>query len=177
MHICVYCASSNAVPAEFFQAARAIGVGMATRGWPLVYGGGSVGLMGAVAEAVQEAGGRVIGIIPQGLLEREVGYLRADELIVTQTLRERKQIMEERADAFIALAGGFGTLEELLEILTLRQLDYHDKPIIIVNTAGYYDSLLAQFEQVYALGFTDERHRRLYQVVREVEDVFALLEG
>ena len=176
MHICVYCASSNTVPTEFFEVAREIGVGMATRSWPLVYGGGSVGLMGAVAESVQEAGGRVIGIIPQALLEREVGYLRADELIVTQTLRERKQIMEDRADAFVALAGGFGTLEELLEILTLRQLGYHDKPIIIVNTNGYYDSLLAQFEQVYALGFTSERHRRLYGVVHKVSEALAMLE-
>jgi cytokinin riboside 5'-monophosphate phosphoribohydrolase len=175
VHICVYCASSDAVPEEFFQAARAIGQGMAERGWTLVYGGGSVGLMGAVAEAVHIAGGHVIGIIPQGLLDREVGYLRADELIVTQTLRERKQIMEDRSDAFVALAGGFGTLEELLEILTLRQLGYHDKPIIIVNTAGYFDPLLAQFESIFALGFTAERHRRLYTVVRDIDQAFALL--
>ena len=177
MHVCVYCASSSTVPAAFFQAAHAIGTGMARRGWPLVYGGGSVGLMGSVAEAVQEAGGRVIGIIPQALLEREVGYTRADELVVTQTLRERKQIMEDRADAFIALGGGFGTLEELLEILTLRQLGYHTKPIILVNTDGYYDPLLAQFEQLYALGFADERNRALYHVVRNPAEAFAVLEA
>jgi uncharacterized protein (TIGR00730 family) len=176
MNICVYCASSNHIPEIFFAAARALGQGMASRGWSLVYGGGSVGLMGALAESIHTAGGNVIGIIPQGLLDREVGYLRADELIVTTTLRERKQIMDDRADAFVALVGGFGTFEELIENITLRQLGYHDKPIIIVNTDRFYDPLLEQFERVFALGFTAEHHRRLYTVVREIDEVFGLLE-
>jgi uncharacterized protein (TIGR00730 family) len=177
MNLCVYCASSDRIPPIFFDDAQALGRGIAERSWSLVYGGGSVGLMGAVAEAVHSHGGHVIGIIPQGLLDREVGYLRADELIVTTTLRERKQAMDDRADAFIALAGGFGTFEELIEIMTLRQLGYHDKPILIVNTAGYYDPLLAQFEKVFELGFTDPRHRRLYTVVPDIAHAFAVLEG
>ncbi|MDZ4717829.1 MAG: TIGR00730 family Rossman fold protein [Roseiflexaceae bacterium] len=177
MNICVYCASSELVPAAFFADARALGEGIAQRGWPLVYGGGSVGLMGAVAEAVHAADGHVIGIIPQGLLDREVGYLKSDELIVTTTLRERKQIMDDRADAFIALAGGFGTLEELIEIMTLRQLGYHDKPIIIVNTDGYFDPLLQQFERIFELRFTDARYRRLYTVVPSSAAALALLDG
>jgi uncharacterized protein (TIGR00730 family) len=149
---------------------------MARRGWPLVYGGGSVGLMGAVAEAVHAAGGHVVGVIPQALLDLEVGYLRADELIVTTTMRERKQIMDDRADAFVALPGGFGTLEELLEIMTLRQLGYHDKPIIVVSVAGYFDPLLEQFERIYAEGFTHDRVRGLYTVVGTVEEALAALE-
>lgn len=176
MNICVYCSSSNAIPAVYIEAARAMGLGMARRGWPLVFGGGSVGLMGMVAATMHEAGGHVIGVIPQGLLDREIGYIYADELIVTNTLRERKQIMDDRADAFVALAGGFGTLEELLEIMTLRQLEYHKKPIIIVNTDGYYDPLLAQFERLFEQGFTHERYRSLYNVVPTSEMALELLE-
>lgn len=177
MHICVYCASSNHVPEIYVAAARALGEGMAGRGWTLVYGGGSVGLMGALAEAVHGAGGTVIGIIPQALLDREVGYLRADDLIVTTTLRERKRLMEEHADAFVALPGGFGTLEELLEIMTLRQLAYHDKPIVIVNIGGYFGAMLEQFERIFAEHFAHDRYRELYRVVDTCEAALELLAG
>lgn len=177
MNICVYCASSERVPQAFFRDARALGTGIANRGWSLVYGGGSVGLMGAVAESVHAAQGHVIGVIPQGLLDREVGYLKSDELIVTTTLRERKQIMDDRADAFIALAGGFGTLEELIEIMTLRQLGYHDKPIIIVNTEGYFAPLLQQFDLIFELQFTDARHRRLYTVVPDSQAALSFVDS
>jgi uncharacterized protein (TIGR00730 family) len=175
MQVCVYCAASNDLPDIYFAAARALGAGLAQRGWPLVYGGGSVGLMGALAEAVQAAGGTVIGIIPQALLDREVAYLRADELIVTTTLRERKRLMDEHADAFLALPGGFGTLEELLEIMTLRQLAYHDKPIAIVNIGGYFDALLAQFERIFSEGFAHDRYQGLYTVVGSIEEALDLL--
>ncbi|HMO55830.1 MAG TPA: TIGR00730 family Rossman fold protein [Roseiflexaceae bacterium] len=117
----------------------------------------------------------MIGVIPQTLLEREVGYLQADELIVTQTLRERKQIMDDRAEAFVALPGGFGTLEELLEIITLRQLGYHNKPIVILNVAGYFDALLSQFEAMFELGFAHPRYRDMYTVVPTVDEVIACL--
>lgn len=177
MRICVYCASSNDLAEIYFAAARALGDGMARRGWPLVYGGGSVGLMGALAEAVRAGDGTVIGIIPQALLEREVAYQQADQLIVTTTLRERKRLMDEHADAFVALPGGFGTLEELMEIMTLRQLAYHDKPIIIVNVGGYFDALLAQFERIFAEGFAHSRYHNLYQVVGSSEEALALLAG
>ena len=176
MNICVYCASSDRVPAAYFAAARALGAGMAQRSWALVYGGGSVGLMGALAEAVRASGGRVVGVIPQALLDREVGFRAADELIITATMRERKQIMDDRADAFVALPGGFGTLEELLEIMTLRQLGYHNKPILIVNLGGYFDPLLAQFERIYAERFTHDRVRGLYAVVDTVEAALEMLE-
>ncbi|MCS6941049.1 MAG: TIGR00730 family Rossman fold protein [Roseiflexaceae bacterium] len=176
MHVCVYCASSDHVPALYLEAAQTFGEGMARRGWTLVYGGGSIGLMGAVARAVHAAGGRVVGVIPQTLLEREVGYQEADELIVTGTLRERKQIMDDRADAFVALPGGFGTLEELLEIMTLRMLGYHNKPIVIVNVGGYFDPLLTQFEYIFAQNFAHERYRRLYAVKADPEAALTYLE-
>jgi len=175
MQICVYCASSNNVPTRYFDVARALGSGLARRGWSLVYGGGSVGLMGALAVAVQADGGRVIGVIPQALLDREVAYLQADELLVTTTLRQRKQLMDDHADAFIALPGGFGTLEELLEIMTLRQLGYHDKPILIVNTAGYFNPLLAQFAHIFAEGFSHSHYQNLYVVVESSEEALELL--
>ncbi|KAB8142488.1 TIGR00730 family Rossman fold protein [Chloroflexia bacterium SDU3-3] len=177
MNICVYCASSDLVPEPYKAAARAVGAGIAQRGWGLVYGGGSVGLMGAVARQVHAEGGSVIGIIPQALLDREVGYIDADELVVTLTMRERKRIMDERSDAFVTLPGGFGTLEELLEITTLRQLAYHDKPIFLVNVDGFYDPLLAMFDQIFAQSFAHERHRRLVTVVRSVDEVFAALDA
>lgn len=176
MHVCVYCASSDHVPALYLDAAHTFGEGMARRGWTLVYGGGSIGLMGAVARAVHGAGGRVIGVIPQTLLEREVGYREADELIVTATLRERKQIMDDRANAFVALPGGFGTLEELLEIMTLRMLGYHNKPIVIVNIGGYFEPLLTQFEYIFSQNFAHERYRRLYTVKADSEAALTYLE-
>jgi uncharacterized protein (TIGR00730 family) len=176
MNICVYCSSSNLVDGRYMETARDLGRELALRGWPLVYGGGSVGLMGRLAESVHAGGGRVVGVIPQGLLDREVGYLRADELLVTTTLRERKQAMDDRADAFVALPGGFGTLEELIENVTLRQLGYHDKPIIIVNVDGFYEPLLAQFERCFEQSFTAQHHRRLYSVVSSVGGVIDILE-
>ncbi len=176
MHICVYCASSIRIPQIYIDTARELGQGLAQRSWTLVYGGGSVGLMGVIAETVHAAGGKVTGVIPQGLLDRELGYLAADDLIVTTTLRERKQIMEERADAFIALPGGFGTFEELLEIITLRQLGYHNKPIFIVNVNSYYSQMLAQFERCYAEGFAGPIYREMYTIVERIDQVFSLLE-
>jgi uncharacterized protein (TIGR00730 family) len=177
MRVCVYCASSNDLSQVYFAVARDLGSGMARRGWPLIYGGGGVGLMGAIADAVRSAGGTIVGIIPQALLEREAAYLQSDELIVTTTLRERKQLMDDHSDAFIALPGGFGTLEELLEIMTLRQLAYHDKPIVIVNVGGYFDALLAQFERIFAEGFAHGRYRDLYSVVGSSEQALELLSG
>ena len=175
MQICVYCAASNHVAEAYFAAARELGAGMAQRGWSLIYGGGGVGLMGAVAETVRAGGGKVIGIIPQALLDREQAYLQADDLIVTTTLRERKQLMDDHADAFVTLPGGFGTLEEVLEILTLRQLAYHDKPIVLVNTGGYFDPLLTMFERVFEQGFANERFRAMYRVVDSSEAALQLL--
>jgi uncharacterized protein (TIGR00730 family) len=142
LSVCVFCASAGGLPEEYRQAARELGRELAVRGHRLVYGGGNVGLMGEVARSVHEHGGTVVGVIPQGLVDRELAYDPADELLVTGTLRERKAEMDARADAFVALPGGFGTLEELLEVLTLRQLRLHDRPIVAQGFAPLGEGVL-----------------------------------
>ncbi len=160
--ICVFCSSSDALDAVYFDAAAALGAEIARRGCTLVYGGGKWGLMGAVARAVHTAEGRVVGVIPESLMAQ--AYADADELIHTPDMRARKAAMEARADAFIGLPGGFGTLEELLEIITLKQLGFHTKPIVLLNVAGFYDSLLAMFEQMYRHRFANPAFNQLYHV-------------
>jgi uncharacterized protein (TIGR00730 family) len=140
--ICVYCGSRHGNRPAYTAAARALGAAIGSRGWQLVYGGGKVGLMGEVADATMAAGGRVVGVIPESLKQREVEHQGLDELHVVPTMHLRKQMMAERADAFIALPGGIGTLEELYEVWTWRQLGYHRNPIGLLNTEGYYDDLL-----------------------------------
>lgn len=169
--VCVYCSSSSAIDPHYVEAAEQLGALLGQRRMTLVYGGASVGLMGRLAQAVHRAGGRVLGVIPQSLRDREIAYEAADELIVTRDLRERKAIMETRADAFVALPGGFGTLEEVLEVLTLKQLRSHQKPIVFLNTAGFYDRLLAVFEQLYEQRFTKADYRHFYHVAAHPPEV------
>jgi hypothetical protein len=174
-NICVYCASSNHVDRAFFGVADEMGAAIAQRAGTLVYGGGHVGLMGAVARAVHAHGGKVVGVIPQSMVDVELAYREADELIVTENMRQRKQVMEDRSDAFVALPGGFGTLEELFEILTHRQLGYHNKPIVIVNAHGFYDPLVELFDHMYEHRFAREKYRETYDVVGTVGEVFEVL--
>ena len=157
--VCVYCGSRHGERAEYAQAAQAVGHLIGRNGWELVYGGGRVGLMGTVAEATLAAGGTVVGVIPQALMDREVGHRGLTELHVVQTMHERKQLMATRADTFLALAGGIGTFEELFEMWSWRQLRYHDKPIGLLNMAGYYDSLLAFIDQTVQGGFVTPAQR------------------
>lgn len=175
--VCVFAASSNAVAAPFFAAATELGRMLAARGLTLVYGGGKVGLMGAVARAVHAGGGRVVAVIPHYLKTRELLYETADEIVVTDGLRERKAAMEERADAFIALPGGFGTLEETLEVITLKQLRRHAKPVVLLNTADFFAPLLATFDRLFAHRFARPDHARLYHVAADPVAVFAHLES
>lgn len=172
--ICVYCSSSDALDPAFYEAADALGSEIAAQGCTLVYGGGRTGLMGAVARAVQASGGRVVGVIPQALAAH--GYAAADETITTRDLRERKAIMESRADAFIGMPGGFGTLEEVLEVLTLKQLRFHDKPIVLLNTLGYYDHLIKLFEHIYEQRFAKAAHRQLYHVAPDARHALAYIQ-
>ena len=165
-HICVFSSSSDAVAPGYFEAAREVGAWIACKRMTLVYGGGRIGLMGALALAVHQHGGNVIGVIPRYLRKQEVVYESADELIVSTDLRERKAIMEQRADAFVALPGGFGTMDEMLEILTLKQLGQHAKPVVFLNTAEFFRPLLGLFEQLYHERFTRSEHRQLYHVAR-----------
>jgi hypothetical protein len=174
--VCVYCGARVGTAPEHETAAHDIGAGLAARGWHLIYGGGNIGLMGVMARAALGVGGEVVGVIPQALLDVEVGMRDATELIVTQTLRERKGIMDDRADAFVALPGGFGTFEELLEVLTLRQLRYHKKPIIIANIDGYYNPLLRLFEHALFEGYISAAQMNLYSVASSIEETLQLLE-
>ena len=175
--ICVYCASSNHVAARYFEVAEAAGRLLAEGGYTLVYGGGNVGLMGRVARAVHEHGGRVVGVIPERLKAIEgVAYEVADEMIVTETMRQRKALMFTRADAFLVLPGGFGTLEEFMEVLTLRQLGYHNKPIAVVNAGGFYDPLVHLFEHFYQERFARPQARALYHIAPGPEAALRLLE-
>ena len=175
--ICVYCSSSDLVDGAYFEAAEGLGRLIAEGGHTLVYGGGSIGLMGALARAVHQHRGRVIGVIPDSMVERELAYRDADELIVTDNMRQRKAVMDERAAAFIALPGGFGTLEELIEALTHRQLKYHDKPVVIVNLNGFYDPLLRFFEHFIEQHFAKPKHRDSYRVVRDPVAAMVYLES
>lgn len=154
--VAVYCGSRLGDAPAFAEAARTLGRLIAEAGSTLVYGGGRVGLMGVVADAALAAGGRVIGVIPQALMDREVGHNGLAEQHVVQTMHERKHLMAERADAFIALPGGIGTLEELYEMWSWQQLGYHDKPVALLNVDGYYDALLEFTRVSHARGFVSD---------------------
>jgi uncharacterized protein (TIGR00730 family) len=164
LSVCVYCGSRHGTQTAYTEAARALGGAIGSRGWQLVYGGGHVGLMGEVADATLAAGGRVIGVIPESLQKLEVGHRGLSELHVVPTMHVRKQMMAERADVFIAMPGGIGTLEELYEVWTWRQLGYHDKPIGLLNIAGYYDALLSFMHTSVEQGFLSAAQHAVLQV-------------
>ncbi len=159
--ICVYCASSKGARPIFAEHARALGQALVARGLGLVYGGGNVGLMGVIADAVVERGGEAIGVIPQALVDRELAHRGLTELHVVRSMHERKQRMHDLADGFIAMPGGFGTFEELLEMLTWGQLGLHKKPVGILNVDGYYDSLLALLSRAVDERLLRAEHRSM----------------
>ena len=167
--ICVYCGSKPGTDPRFTQAAVAVGQWIAAHGGQLVYGGGSGGLMGTIADATLAAGGRVVGIIPKALVEKEWAHHGCTELHIVENMHDRKRMMAERADAFVALPGGIGTLEELFEVWTWRQLGYHDKPIGLLNTAGYYDGLLAFLHHAVASQFLGDWQMGLVHAGRAVD--------
>jgi cytokinin riboside 5'-monophosphate phosphoribohydrolase len=173
--LCVYCGSSERLEPRYYSAAEAVGRAMVENGWGLVYGGGNVGMMGSVAQSVKDAGGHVVGVIPDFMIERELAYHQADELITVGSMRERKRIMEERADAFLALPGGIGTLEELTEIMTLRYINRIDKPVVVFNQDGFYDDLLRFFERMTRERFKSEGLQALFGVAGEIGDIWPLL--
>ena len=175
LSICVYCGSRHGERAAYTSAARDLGRAIGSRGWQLVYGGGRVGLMGEVAEATLAAGGRVIGVIPESLAKLEVGHSGLDELHVVPTMHLRKQMMAERADVFIALPGGIGTLEELSEVWTWRQLGYHDQPIGLLNVEGYYDDLLRFMRHTVSEGFLTPSQHQVLQIGTDAEALLLAL--
>lgn len=164
LSVCVYCGSRPGRSIAFEAAARATGTLIGRLGWQLVYGGGRSGLMGTVADAALNAGARVVGVIPQSLVHRELGHTGLHELHIVQTMHERKRLMAERSDAFLALPGGIGTMEELFEVWTWRQLGYHDKPVGLLDVEGYYGQLLAFIDGMSQAGFVSLEQRALLAV-------------
>lgn len=153
--VCVYCGSRNGANPAYAEAAKQFGTLLANEGWRLVYGAGDVGLMGEVARAAQTAGGVTFGVIPVHLVRREVGKTDLTHYVITETMHERKKVMIMNADAVVVLPGGPGSLDELFEALTWRQLGLHDKPILVLNVDGYWDTLRALLDQVISQGFAD----------------------
>lgn len=177
MNICVFCSSSNALDNIYFSEAKSLGRMIARNKHTLINGGANVGLMEAVTIAAAREGGKTIGIIPEKMIERSLASNHAHKVIVTPDMMERKAKMRELADAFIALPGGFGTLEEILEVITLRQLDYHQKPIVFINTNSFFDNLFLQFERSYTENFAKELYRELYFVCASAEEAISYIEN
>jgi uncharacterized protein (TIGR00730 family) len=169
--VCVFCGSQRGTNAAFSEAAQRLGRLLAQRGLELVFGAGHIGLMGVLADAMIEAGGHTIGVIPQAMVERELAHKGLGELHIVDTMHERKALMADLADAFVALPGGFGTADELFEILTWAQLGIHHKPVGLVNIAGFFDPLLAWLDRAVADGFLKQKHRRLLIEAATVEEL------
>jgi uncharacterized protein (TIGR00730 family) len=173
--LCVYCASGIGIDSRHGDAARELGRAMAAQRIRLVYGGARIGLMGSLADAVLAGGGEVVGIIPGHLDKVEVGHRGATQLRVVDSMHERKHLMFEMSDAFAVLPGGFGTLDETFEILTWRKLGLHDKPVMLVDIAGFWRPLLALIDHVIGQGFAAAADRRLYQVVSSIPELLSAL--
>ncbi|MHB9056645.1 MAG: LOG family protein [Paludibacteraceae bacterium] len=170
-NICVYCSSSSKIDSKYVEMAKKLGTFLADSDMQLIYGGGSVGLMGVLADSVLEKGGKVTGIIPKFMVEAEWQHNGLTQLILTESMHERKEKMAAMSDAAVALPGGYGTLEELLEIITWKQLGIYKNPIIIVNVDGYYNSLLAQFKQAADELFIRPKHLEMWTVVETADEV------
>lgn len=175
--VCVYCGSSSRVAEIHKETARHVGRLLAARGITLVYGGGRVGLMGLCADAALEAGGQVVGIIPGHIQRLEVQHTGLTELHVVETMHERKKLMFDRSDGFMVLAGGYGTLDETFEMVTWRQLGLHDKPIVLVDTAGYWQPVMALSEHMVEAGFVRPEHRGLFQIAPTPEAALEAMAG
>src|SRR6266853_4677202 len=175
LRLCVYCGSSGAVDEQYREAASELGARLAAAGIGLVYGGGRVGLMGLLADAVLVAGGEVTGIIPSRLRDAELAHHGVTELVVVDSMHERKRLMAEKADAFAILPGGVGTLDEMFEIVSWKQLELHHKPILVVDVAGYWAPLRALLDHIVAQVFARPETRRLLQVVPTIAALMASL--
>jgi uncharacterized protein (TIGR00730 family) len=174
--VCVFCGSSSGVQNGYREAAQILGTQIAEASLGLVYGGAHVGLMGAVADAALAAGGEVIGVIPKQLVDRELAHQNLSKLYIVETMHERKARMAAESDAFVALPGGYGTLDEFFEIVTWSMLGIHHKPCLLVNTFGYYDPLLDFVKRAGEQGFVSEKGQQTIQVAKDARDVVPLLE-
>ena len=176
-NVCVYCGSSSNVDDVYKEAATKLGAEIAAEKWGVVYGGGRVGLMGLVADSALKNGTSVVGIIPEHIQEREVQHEDLTELHVVDTMHIRKQMMVDRSDAFVVLAGGLGTLDELFELLTWKQLGLHDKPIVIVNINGYWTKMLEAIKHIADIGFMRQEDLDMFLRVDRIEDVVETLKN
>jgi uncharacterized protein (TIGR00730 family) len=176
-YICVFCGSADGAKPEYVATARELGRTIAERGYGLLYGGATVGLMGVVADAALSAGGEVVGVIPDIIMDREIGHLGLTELHVVRSMHERKAMLAARADAFVALPGGYGTMDEFIEIVTWAQLRIHTNPCILLSVDGYYDALLQFFANAAGQGFIKPENRGLVQVAEDVPGTLALIES
>lgn len=167
MNICVFSSSSNAIADIYFDEGRKLGSLIGEQGHSLINGGANVGLMETVTVAAAQAGARTTGIIPERFVGRSLASDKLHELIVTTDMQERKARMREMSDAFIALPGGFGTIEEIMEVLTLRQLDYHNKPVVFINTSNFFGHLIKLFEQFFEENFAKEIYKSLYYIAED----------
>ncbi|HPY36426.1 MAG TPA: TIGR00730 family Rossman fold protein [Clostridia bacterium] len=174
-HICIFASSSENLAPRYYTLAKELGKELAFSGAALIFGGGRHGLMGALASGAAQNGGRIIGVVPELLNKPGITFKGCTELHCTGTMHSRKQFMEDMADGFIALPGGFGTLEELLEVLTLRQLGYHNKPIVLLNADCFFDPLLEQFEQIFKEGFAHTAFRSLYELAYTPKEAVRLV--
>lgn len=177
LSVCVYCASASDIPQHYQQLAAEVGAGIAARGWRLVSGGGCVSMMGSLAAAVRAGGGRTVGVIPRSLVDREVADTDADELLVTDTMRERKALMDVHADAFLALPGGIGTCEELFEAWTSRALGLHAKPVVLLDPDGHYAGLLAWLDGLCRRQFVSAAALASLVVTTDVETALQACRG
>jgi uncharacterized protein (TIGR00730 family) len=175
--ICIYCASSTQVKPSYFEATAHLAKILAAENFSIVYGGGSKGLMGQLADSMLEAGGKITGVIPRFMCEVEWNHKALTELILVETMHERKEKMAMMADAVVALPGGCGTMEELLEVITWKRLGIFTKPIVIVNIEGYFEQLIAMLNRAVDENFMREEHRQMWQVVENVEDVLAAIQN
>ena len=175
--VAVFCGSTDGAHPEYLEAARALGAGLAARGLGLVYGGASVGLMGAVADAALAGGATVVGVLPAVLRDREIAHRGLSELHFVETMHARKAMMADRADAFIALPGGYGTLDEFVEVTTWAQLHIHTKPCVLVNMRGFFDGLLTFLDHAVREGFLREQNRGLVRVVGSVAGALEYVEA
>lgn len=177
MNICVFSSSSNAIDEKYFSEAVKLGRLIGEKKYTLINGGANVGLMETVTLAAKQAGGKTIGIIPQRMIHRSLLSDHSHEVIITSDMQNRKARMRELADAFVSLPGGFGTLEEILEVLTLKQLSYHEKAIVFLNTNNFYDELFVLFEKLFREKFAKENYRKLYGIALTAEDAIQYIEN
>ena len=175
-NICVFCSSSNHIADHFFQDAASLGHYIVSKGWGLVYGGTNIGLMGHIADVVLKGNSNVIGVIPRHIQAKGIEKKQCTELILTEHMSERKMTMIARSDVFVALPGGFGTLEEIMEVITLKQLQLHDKPVIFLNNNRYFDHLERFFSHIFSQNFTSSKFRQLYYMAPNLDALAEYLE-